>query len=105
MSFLRKKESSAEEFLHVYTRVHQLCTWSNSHMPAAFRVGVQESQAQQALIEWARDNNPTIDYMATIRQKVVANRASKAEMKQAIARAQALLDDLDSRLARLGRHD
>lgn len=103
MSLFRKKESPAEEFLHIYTQVRQLCTWTNGHMPPAFRVGVQESQAQQALIDWGRDNNPTIDYLASIRRKVVANKASKSEIKQAIGRAQAILVDLDDRLAGLGR--
>lgn len=103
MPLFRKKESPAEEFLHIYTQVRQLCTWTNSQMPPAFRTGVQEQQAQQALVEWARYNNPTIDYLATVRKKVVANRASKSEIKQAIARAKEILDDLDLRLAKLGR--
>lgn len=103
MSLFRKRESPAEEFLHIYTQVRQLCTWTNSQMPPAFRAGVQEQLAQQALIEWARHNNPTIDYLATVRKKVVANRVSKPEIKQAIVRANEILDDLDLRLAKLGR--
>jgi len=103
MLLFKKRESPAEEFLHIYTQVRQLCTWTNSQMPPAFRTGVQEQQAQQALTEWARHNNPTIDYLATVRKKVVANRASKSEIKQAIARAKEILEDLDLRLAKLGR--
>ena len=102
MSLFHKKETPAEEFLHIYTRVHQLCTWSHGRMPAAFRVGVQESAAQQALIDWARENNPTIDYLDKVRKDVVSNHSSKSQLKEAIKRAKAVLDDLDMRLAKLG---
>jgi glutathione S-transferase len=103
MSLFRKKETPAEEFLHVYTQVRQLCTWTKGDIPSAFRVGIQQSRAQQALIEWARENNPTIDYLSDIRRKVVSRKANKSEIKHAIARAQSILDDLDQRLAELGR--
>lgn len=103
MSLFRKKETPVEEFLHIYSQVRQLCTWTKGDIPSAFRVGVQESRAQQTLIEWARDNNPTIDYLTGIRRKVVSRKASKSEIKQAITRAQSILDDLDDRLAGLGR--
>ncbi len=105
MSFFHKKESLTEEFMSVYSHIHQYSTWLHGRIPPAFRVGIKEDVMQREVSEWAGRNSAALDNLASVRAGVVSNHASPAQLKAAIEQSKNLIADIEGRLQKLGRQN
>lgn len=103
MGFFNRRETPTEEFLHIYTHLHQIVGWTHGHIPPPFRAGISEQIMQKTILDWSRRNATILDELSRFRQEIMAHNPSPGKIKASVNQAKKVTAEIEQKLRDLGR--